>query len=406
MQFTEINPGVLRPSIPAFPVPALISRVQVSQLQGQSKALSTAAGIPQQVYNVAVQVANASAGTTTQVTVSYQQIASDANFKQAKIYVQGYNGNPSPVQVAASTSSPARFILNNTGENISIIVVASGNGGDAPLASAPRAGAKLPKSTGGGAGSSTTTYVSGGSSTPVPGPANNPYIMSQYTMFGRIFGFGVINNSAGFEFVGQTTGATPGCSGGLTSVGATGTDGKLVQTATGGGAGQNVAIGAMTSGGFAPSTNGCITAGILRSTNVYIKLDQTTDVRVWICHADTQNLVPNAGSLVADNPANNIIGFRYSTAAGDTAWIAYVATDATHLTAVSTGIAPDTNGHNFSITFDGTSYRFFIDNQLVATISSNMPASTTPLNQQIQMDNVGLANVRSFNFGYFLTLVR
>ena len=50
-------------------------------------------------------------------------------------------------------------MLNNTGEPVSVIVQSVGNGGQAPLSSAPTTGLTLPKSVSGGYGTSSTVYV-------------------------------------------------------------------------------------------------------------------------------------------------------------------------------------------------------------------------------------------------------
>ena len=61
------------------------------------------------------------------------------------------------MQVSSGVGSPTKFVLNNTGENVSFTVQAYGNGGSAPLTSAPTCGATLPQSTGGGFGSSSSS---------------------------------------------------------------------------------------------------------------------------------------------------------------------------------------------------------------------------------------------------------
>jgi hypothetical protein len=75
------------------------------------------------------------------------------------VYVKGYQGNKTPVQVASGSESPVTFIINNTGEAVSILVQAQGNSGEAPLATAPSTGAQLAKSVAGGYGTNTITVT-------------------------------------------------------------------------------------------------------------------------------------------------------------------------------------------------------------------------------------------------------
>jgi hypothetical protein len=78
----------------------------------------------------------------------------------------------------------------------------------------------------------------------------------------------------------------------------------------------------------------------------------------------------------ASNPAAAFAGFR-ATPTGN--WFAYVSTDATHFTAVDTGIAQDTSFHQFKFRRDAAgNLTFYIDAVLVATIpagSTGMPTA-------------------------------
>ena len=129
----------------------------INQLHGQNTSNATGAGIPKQVSNVRASVANAQTGATCTVTVLFSQDPTDKNFAGVAILVKGYQGNPQLVQVSSGVGSPTKFVLNNTGENVSFTVQAYGNGGSAPLTSAPTCGATLPQSTGGGFGSSSSS---------------------------------------------------------------------------------------------------------------------------------------------------------------------------------------------------------------------------------------------------------
>lgn len=129
----------------------------INQIRGIAQAGAIGAGIPQHVTNISVSIANASAGTTSTVTVTFRRDPSDKNFSGVSVFAKGYQGNQTPLQVASSTDSPVSFILNNTGEALSLIVQATGNAGAAPFGTAPTAGVNLPKSTAGGVGTTTTT---------------------------------------------------------------------------------------------------------------------------------------------------------------------------------------------------------------------------------------------------------
>src|SRR6478672_3397374 len=132
----------------------------INQLHGINTSNATGAGIPKQVSNVQVSVANAQTGSTCTVTVLFSQDPTDKNFAGVAILVKGYQGNNQLVQVASGVTSPTKFVLNNTGEIVSFTVQAYGNGGAAPLTSAPTCSGTLPQSTSGGFGSSTTTSPS------------------------------------------------------------------------------------------------------------------------------------------------------------------------------------------------------------------------------------------------------
>jgi hypothetical protein len=129
----------------------------INQLHGIANTDTNGAGIPKQVSNVQVSIANAQAGTTCTVSVLFSQDPTDKNFAGVAILVKGYQGNNQLVQVSSGVSSPAKFVLNNTGEIVSFTVQAYGNSGSAPLSTAPTCSGTLPQSTSGGFGSSTST---------------------------------------------------------------------------------------------------------------------------------------------------------------------------------------------------------------------------------------------------------
>lgn len=80
--------------------------------------------------------------------------------------------------------------------------------------------------------------------------------------------------------------------------------------------------------------------------------------------------------FATDTPNCSTIGFRFS-AGTDTAWKGITQVTGGSQTAVNTGVAMDTNSHTFEFTFDGTTVRFFIDNNFVGSSTTNIPATST-----------------------------
>src|ERR1700733_7030217 len=83
----------------------------INQLHGIATTNATGAGIPKQVSNVQVSIANAQTGSTCTVSVLYSIDPTDKNFAGVAILVKGYQGNSQLVQVASGVSSPTKFVL-------------------------------------------------------------------------------------------------------------------------------------------------------------------------------------------------------------------------------------------------------------------------------------------------------
>jgi hypothetical protein len=121
-------------------------------------------------------------------------------------------------------------------------------------------------------------------------------------------------------------------------------------------------------------------------------MGNTTSVRYWMglgCHTgggtgnNGANIVGTT-AYASDTPNKSTEGFRYSSTT-DTHWQAVVITAGTSSgsqTTVDTGVAPDTNVHLFEMTPNaaGTSILFWIDGNLVATISTNLPPPANGVN--------------------------
>lgn len=177
------NPGVAKSTrFGDASVPYTPTASPLNQIRGVAAKGSTGAGVPRHVSNVAARISTASEGTTSAISVTYSRDPSDTSHSKVNVYVSGYQGNKTPVQVASGSESPVTFVLNNTGETLSIRVQSQGNSGAAPLDTAPTAGIQLAKSTAGGFGVQTTT------STPPTPPPTPP-------VFDAFWGPGIVSDS-------------------------------------------------------------------------------------------------------------------------------------------------------------------------------------------------------------------
>ena len=133
-----------------------------------------------------------------------------------------------------------------------------------------------------------------------------------------------------------------------------------------------------------------ITPDILQQIQYYAAAGQTTSCRMWLGCAAGQG-----ATLEATDPACAMIALRFDSSV-DTNWQAYVSNSGggAH-TAVDTGVAPDTNFHQFKIAADGSGgLNYYIDGSLVANIpsgSTGFPTGSTPLATAMQVDSSGTA---------------
>lgn len=144
------------------------------------------------------------------------------------------------------------------------------------------------------------------------------------------------------------------------------------------------------------------TLGALSFFQTKAGLLQTANCRWWLGYCNTNS--QNDPALAADNPAKQLVAFRYSSNAGDINFQCYVSIDATNFTTVDSGILADTKGHTFIIQSvnNGATIKFFIDGALVATVSnSNIPSPSQTLSEISIMDNVGLPNAVGWKDSYF-----
>ena len=123
-----------------------------------------------------------------------------------------------------------------------------------------------------------------------------------------------------------------------------------------------------------------ITLGILTDWFTKVLIVGNTYTRFWFGVSDF-TYTSAEPVLNSDTPAANIVGFRWS-AGTDINIKAVCQTDATHHTIVDTGVTPDLSTPQvleIVPTSNGTVITFYINRVLVATISTNVPATTVTM---------------------------
>lgn len=149
------------------------------------------------------------------------------------------------------------------------------------------------------------------------------------------------------------------------------------------------------------------TPGIVADFFTKIALIPSLALRAWFGLTDATNAgAPN--TFFSDTPAANFYGFRYSTDV-DTTIKAICQTSASHQTVVDTGIAP-VSGTAYLLEIvpsnSGATMAFYINGTLVATISTNVPANSTPMATILVSDILdNLSSSGSFNFYYVYCLL-
>jgi len=139
-------------------------------------------------------------------------------------------------------------------------------------------------------------------------------------------------------------------------------------------------------------SNNRFTRGSLGRWKSYIKLDQTTG-NAWLGVA---NDIGTPG-LNSDDPKLPSIMFRGLHT--DTNWQAYTG-DGTNSTISDTGIAIDTNGHEFEIAVTASFVDFYIDGQRVVRISTTLPATSAGMFDFAQIDTRAVTGTKSLNVAY------
>lgn len=403
---------------------------KVNQLHGITSNNQQGAGIPKQVTNVQVSIANAATGSTCTISVLFKADPTDKSFSGVNIWVKGYQGNNNPVQVGSGTTSPTKVVLNNTGETVSFIVQAYGNGGNAPFNQSPTCSGRLPQSSSGGFGSSTVTStpltlsgdvvvtspstvatVDGLQTTPISAVKPRPGYMLGYSIYGDSK-WEAFNPAIGPQSIGAwidpgtagTTIATSGTGQTLTSGGPTGfTTTGVTATATDPYMWRWTAPSSASTSSFgldlmASGSVNRIPLGLIRGFTTRLRMNNTSNCRYWFGAKYSTAGAANTTTFATDTPAssNFFIGFRFS--AGTDSSIACVCNNNGVQTVVASGVAVDTaHTHLYEWAYVSGTVFFYIDGVLVATISTNVPANTQGLGIGIYGDNKNTANAISLD---------
>lgn len=152
-------------------------------------------------------------------------------------------------------------------------------------------------------------------------------------------------------------------------------------------------------------TDGIAIAANMIKSGCRVKVNNPASVR-WLI-----GLIDNDNNVLADNPNTTFVGFRFSSGV-DTNWTLYAGTTNVLFTAVDSGIPVDTTAsHTFELNFvpgagSGalTAVQFIYDGKIINTITTNLPALSTTLNNSAwgNNKNVGNATVLGFFWQYML----
>lgn len=122
----------------------------------------------------------------------------------------------------------------------------------------------------------------------------------------------------------------------------------------------------------------------------------TSGVRIWLVMGDFYT--GNTANLRADAPASvSYFGFRYSSGT-DTNWQCVSGKSGVGQTVVDSGIAftGDQTGDVLAVSVSTTSLSYYVNGSLVATITTNLPATTTYIGDVLSIDNNGGSVAKQF----------
>jgi len=155
--------------------------------------------------------------------------------------------------------------------------------------------------------------------------------------------------------------------------------------------------------GPAAASNGIFTWGTFGSLQMRVRFNTLTNARWWL-GLGFQKFQSGSGNAnyATDTPNTQFCGFRRSDVT-DTTIKAICETSNTNITIVDTGVSVDTvHSQLFGIfpVLNGES--FYINNVLVATITTNVPTSTTLYSQLVCGDNKNTNTAINFDFWWSL----
>jgi len=121
-----------------------------------------------------------------------------------------------------------------------------------------------------------------------------------------------------------------------------------------------------------------------------VKVSDTANVRLWagLCSSNPSG---------SDTPSNQMAGFRYSTAAGDTTWNCYTR-GAGSGTTTDSGIPVATGAFTLRMVLTGTLVQFWIGGLLVATHTTHLPTATMVLAPYVRVTTLTTA-AKNVGFG-------
>lgn len=197
------------------------------------------------------------------------------------------------------------------------------------------------------------------------GPAGDPEYDS-WESFLTPFGTGGSSSMSGDSFV--LTGTNAAVDGNIT---ATKDKTPALQISTNTGPNTEAAFGGGVQYPFAARMRGLF--GFLAFS--------TASERLWVGFTTATAIAHGAQSTPAAGIGASYVAFRYDTASGDTVWRAMCGNGVSDSN-TTTGIAPSTTQTQYmriNWNHNASSIDFYIDNVLVASLSSNMPANSTLL---------------------------
>jgi hypothetical protein len=142
--------------------------------------------------------------------------------------------------------------------------------------------------------------------------------------------------------------------------------------------------------------------GLTARVSQRLMTQTTTSTRYWIGYTDGSSGTFGGSGFSTDTPNGNLCMFRHSDGT-DVNWKAYCSTDSTHFTVVDTGVAVSTTASyifevGFTPSFAPTAANFYLNGNLVATISTNLPSASLAMGYAWIVDNKNTATATSTYF--------